>query len=142
MNTEQNKRPAAAASAEILNKSENLEQVWRPLPGFPDLEISRLGAVRVLRAVKVDERGMVQVQRGGRRVACSARTLHRAAWPELWPAAAGDPEPVRVVDPSEGWREAVRRRARPGTPDEREEFNRNDDRREKVDEDGRPIRPA
>jgi hypothetical protein len=28
---------------------------------------------------------MIQVQAGGLRLACAARTLHLAAWPELYP---------------------------------------------------------
>lgn len=60
---------------------------WKPVPSFPLLEVSKDGALRLCRPVKPSESGMIQVQHEGTRLSCSAVSAHKAAWPELWPAA-------------------------------------------------------
>ena len=80
--------------------------------------------MRLVRPVRVDARGMIQVQVDRRRLVCAAEKAHRAAWPELWPAlattAAVEPEvppedaPVpsfaeKALTPAEAWALLVER---------------------------------
>lgn len=75
-------KAAAGGSGQVIQPE------WRPLPGFEAVEVAKDGRMRVCRPVEA-KRGMVQVQIGHRRLASSQSTIHKLAWPELWPALAG-----------------------------------------------------
>lgn len=77
---------------------------WRALPQLPSVEVSDLGRVRVIKDVTPGRDGLVRAQVGGRRLACSLEALHRAAWPERWPALAGPASVVVLAAPSRPFR--------------------------------------
>jgi len=68
------------------------EPEFKPVPGFPALEVSRDFRVRRVEMVTPREGGLVQAQDDGRKLMASVKTLHKAVWPDMWP------EPERAVE--------------------------------------------
>jgi hypothetical protein len=77
------------------------DQAARKLPGFPCVRVRADGSAFVVRELVPGRDGLVRVTRDGRAICDTLKRLHRAAWPELWPVAAGPSDRVEVADPVE-----------------------------------------